>query len=290
LDNINPKIVVLLAGTNNLGNSIPAGGEDAKIEDITSGIQAILEIIRSKAPQSTIILTGILPRNDNTAFMPVINKINLNLSKLADGNTVRYLTINDKLADSNGKLFDGMMNSDKLHPAAKAYQVWADALKPIFHALLGPPAKEDHAPPPTGDPSSTAFQGQGRNPSSFGGVCRQKSNATGFADREPANYREVEVLRSAGYLLGRMQVWVPAAASDIDPCELERSCLIEGTSSGSLLPIISMMQATDAREGNQTRGLIRLGRNRSHRRCVFLQRVVDSVSVIIRDVIPDQTA
>ena len=36
--------------------------------------------------------------------------------------------------------------------------------------------------------------------------------------------------------------------------------------------------------------MIRLGRNKSHRRGVFLKRVVDSVSVIIRDVISDQTA
>jgi len=48
-----------------------------------------------------------------------------------------------------------MMNaSDRLHPTIKGYQVWADALKPIFTELLGPPAKEDHAPPPTGDPSA----------------------------------------------------------------------------------------------------------------------------------------
>jgi len=48
------------------------------------------------------------------------------------------------------------MNTDKLHPALKGYQVWADALKPVFAALLGPPAKDDHAPAPTGDPSARA--------------------------------------------------------------------------------------------------------------------------------------
>jgi len=36
-----------------------------------------------------------------------------------------------------------------LHLEVKAYQIWADSLKPIFTELLGPPAKEDHAPPPT---------------------------------------------------------------------------------------------------------------------------------------------
>jgi len=41
----------------------------------------------------------------------------------------------------------------KLHPTIKGYQVWADALKPIFTDLLGPPTATDHAPPLTGDPS-----------------------------------------------------------------------------------------------------------------------------------------
>ena len=96
---------------------------------------------------------GIFPRNDNMAVMPLINKINDNLAKFADGKKIRYLNINDKLADKDGRLFDGMMNpNDKLHPTIKGYQVWADALKPIFLELLGPPAKEDHAPPPTGNP------------------------------------------------------------------------------------------------------------------------------------------
>ena len=68
---------------------------------------------------------------------------------------MRYLNVNDKLADSDGHAVEGMMNErDKLHPTLKGYQVWADALKPILTELLGPPATTDHAPPPTGDPSA----------------------------------------------------------------------------------------------------------------------------------------
>ena len=67
---------------------------------------------------------------------------------------IRYLNVNGKLADKDGKLLDGMMNAgDELHPTIKDYQIRADALKPIFNELLGPPATEDQAPPPTGDPS-----------------------------------------------------------------------------------------------------------------------------------------
>jgi lysophospholipase L1-like esterase len=150
LDGINPKVIVLLAGTNNIGKM---AGDDAKVADITKGIQAILKIMQEKAPGATIILTAIFPRNDSLAVIPTVNKVNENLSKLADGKKIRFLNINDKLADANGVLFEGM-TVDKLHPSLKGYQVWADALKPIFQELLGPPAKEDHAPPPTGDPSA----------------------------------------------------------------------------------------------------------------------------------------
>ena len=98
---------------------------------------------------------GLFPRNDNMALMPVIDRINGNLSRFADGRKVRYLNINDKLADGDGRLFDGMMNPrDRLHPTVKAYQVWADALKPALTEMLGPPAAVDHAPPPTGDPGA----------------------------------------------------------------------------------------------------------------------------------------
>jgi lysophospholipase L1-like esterase len=111
--------------------------------------------MQTKAPDATIIVTGIFPRNDNMAVMPVIDRINANLAKLADGKKIRYLNVNAKLAGPDGKLFDGMMNAgDKLHPTIQGYQIWADALKPIFTELLGPPKKEDHAPPLTRDPGA----------------------------------------------------------------------------------------------------------------------------------------
>jgi lysophospholipase L1-like esterase len=158
LDNVNPKVIVLMAGTNNVGGGAARADDDPRITDVPKGIKDILDICQKKAPNATIIITGITPRNDGfggnaTGVMPVINKINENIAKLADGKKIRYLNINDKFADKDGKLFDGM-TVDRLHPTLKGYQVWADALKPILTELLGPPAKEDHAPAPTGDPSA----------------------------------------------------------------------------------------------------------------------------------------
>jgi len=155
LDGVNPKVIVLLAGTNNVGGKIPPGGIDTAVEDVTKGLRAVVRIMQSKAPDAVIVVIGIFPRNDNVDVMPEIDRINANLANMADGRRIRYLNINDQLADRDGRLHDGMMNAnDKLHPTVKGYQVWADGLKPLLTELLGPPAKEDRAPAPTGDPSA----------------------------------------------------------------------------------------------------------------------------------------
>ena len=153
LDGVDPKVIVILGGTNNVGAQ--PGGPD-KVANITRGLRAVVDTCRRKAPKATIILTAIFPRNDNMAVMPEINRINANLARMADGATVRYLNVNETLADRDGRLFGGMMDArDKLHPTLKGYQVWADGLRPILMEILGPPAAIDRAPPPTGDPGAS---------------------------------------------------------------------------------------------------------------------------------------
>jgi len=156
LDGVNPRLIVLLIGTNNVGRTAPLGDESERAAAVTAGIHEILRICRHKAPAAQIVLMGILPRNDNPAVMSVINRINGNIAGFADDRHIRYLNINDKLADEHGRLFEGMTDADQLHLTVKAYQVWADALKPILFQVLGSPATVDSAPPPSADPSTEA--------------------------------------------------------------------------------------------------------------------------------------
>jgi lysophospholipase L1-like esterase len=154
LDGVNPKVIVLLAGSNNVGAQ---PRDEQTIAEIARGVKAIIDVCRKKAPDATIVLTAIFPRSDNMAVMPTIDRINEKLAALSDGTRVRFLNINNRLADPNGTVIAGVLNDrDKLHPTLKGYQIWADALKPIFRELLGPPAATDLAPPPTGDPSAFA--------------------------------------------------------------------------------------------------------------------------------------
>ncbi len=151
LEGVAPKVIVILAGTNNVGTR-PSG--DAKVADVVAGVRALIATCREKAPRARIVLTAIFPRNDALAVLPEIRQINEQLATLADGETVLFLDVNHKLADADGMLFEGM-TIDKLHLSVQGYQVWADGLRPLLTDFLGPPADADHAPPATGDPSVT---------------------------------------------------------------------------------------------------------------------------------------
>jgi lysophospholipase L1-like esterase len=149
LEGVHPKVIVILAGTNNVGTR---PGDDAKVADIVAGIRKLVAACREQAPRAKIILTAIFPRNDALEVLPEIRRINEQLATLADGESVVFLDVNHRLADADGVLFEGM-TIDKLHLSVQGYQVWADGLRPLLTEFLGPPAAIDHAPPATGDPS-----------------------------------------------------------------------------------------------------------------------------------------
>lgn len=157
LEGVNPKVIVILAGTNNIGTT-PGG--NAKMSDIIAGYEKLIAACRAKAPKAKIVLTAIFPRNDaknpegRKAVLAEIAAVNAEVAKRANGQPIVYLNVNDRLADAEGTLVEGMA-IDGLHMSVKGYEVWAAGLRPILTDLLGPRAEKDHAPPPTGDPSAT---------------------------------------------------------------------------------------------------------------------------------------
>lgn len=152
LNGVHPKVIVLQAGTNNLPWQGPV--HDATVDDVVTGVKAIIAEFKSRVPDATIILTGVFARPQNQDAAPAIVEINKQLAALADGQEIRFVNINDKLVDQDGKSLPGVYSDEGLHLAVPGYEAWANALKPILTQVLGPPAAEDDAPPPTGDPSA----------------------------------------------------------------------------------------------------------------------------------------
>ena len=102
---------------------------------------------------SLIVLTGVFPRRDRPELNASIAAINAKLAAFGDAQRVRYVDIGDRLVDSRGELTE-QMSEDGLHLSLAAYQIWADALKPILVERLGAALDVDFAPAATGNPAA----------------------------------------------------------------------------------------------------------------------------------------
>src|SRR5688572_11200293 len=59
LDGVNPKVVVVMAGTNNVGNATPLGDADQRAAEVAAGVAALVREIRKRAPRAVVVITGI---------------------------------------------------------------------------------------------------------------------------------------------------------------------------------------------------------------------------------------
>ncbi|HZT81167.1 MAG TPA: GDSL-type esterase/lipase family protein [Gemmataceae bacterium] len=134
LAGINPKAVVLMIGTNNVGSNTA--------EQIAEGVAAIVKEIRRQKPGTKILLLGVFPRGAKGAkgpykdkfraaadeLQPKIKQINERIARLDDGQNVRYLDIGGHFLDKDDSLPRAIM-PDLLHLSPKGYEIWAEAIK-----------------------------------------------------------------------------------------------------------------------------------------------------------------
>jgi len=128
LDGLNPKVIILLIGTNNIVNPGPT---DA---DIAHGITQIIKELRAKLPNSKIISLGITPRSDSNGETKAI-QINSLIAKNADEVNVFFLDMSSHFLDSASKEKVGLFKDGK-HLTGEGYQVWYEAMEPTLSQLL----------------------------------------------------------------------------------------------------------------------------------------------------------
>ena len=129
IDETQAKVVVLNVGTNNLEQDRPL--------DIVRGIDAVLEEIRLRQPQAEIVLMGIFPRGPSPG--PVRERaaqVNELLALRQQRPRVTFVDLSAAFLIGNGELSRELM-SDFLHPTARGYEIWAEALEPLIGRWLG---------------------------------------------------------------------------------------------------------------------------------------------------------
>lgn len=130
VDGISPKVAVLMIGTNNLGSNTN--------DEIVAGVTKIVKELNEKLPKTKVLLLAIFPRDAKPATpnRKRIAEINVELAKLDDGGKmVKYLDIGPKFLDAEGNIPDDVMK-DHLHPTAKGYEIWAEAMAPTLAELM----------------------------------------------------------------------------------------------------------------------------------------------------------
>ena len=129
VDGLDPKVVVIMIGTNNSGRN--------SADQIADGIRAVVAEYEKRCPHAHIILMAIFPRGatPDDAGRKKVEAVNAQIASLDDGKRVSYVDIGPKFLQPDGTISTTTM-PDFVHPTAPNYQIWADAILPIIRQYI----------------------------------------------------------------------------------------------------------------------------------------------------------
>ena len=132
IDDINPKLAVVMIGTNNTGHRMDPADETSL------GIQFILSELKNRLPNTKVLLLAVFPRDKTATGKHRVrnDEINERIKTFADDKSVFFLDIGDKFLDENGELPKSIM-PDMLHPNTEGYKIWAEAMEAMIKKLMG---------------------------------------------------------------------------------------------------------------------------------------------------------
>ncbi len=131
LDGLHPKVVVIMIGTNNIGQC-----KDEKPEWVAAGVRKIVDTVHQKLPGTKVLLLGVFPRSTkDSPLRQAVTAINDIISKFDDEKKTRYLDITSKFLDAAGEIPKDIM-PDELHPNAAGYEIWAKSMQPLLDEMM----------------------------------------------------------------------------------------------------------------------------------------------------------
>ncbi|HEY9462421.1 MAG TPA: GDSL-type esterase/lipase family protein [Vicinamibacterales bacterium] len=124
-----PKAVMLMIGTNNTGQF--TGPE------IAEGVGAVVMELRRNFPSAKILLLAIFPRGvPGDPVRDKIAEVNQIISKLDDKKNVFYMDIGQKFLDDKSVFLPDSFRADNLHPQARGYEIWGEAVSAKLAELM----------------------------------------------------------------------------------------------------------------------------------------------------------
>ncbi|MEI7828549.1 MAG: GDSL-type esterase/lipase family protein [Prolixibacteraceae bacterium] len=137
LDGQSPKVIVLEIGTNNVDEKNYPTRHTAG--QLAGGIEAIVQLMRKKCPDSKIIVLRCFPGcyggPNPTSHRFILERASDIISKLADGKHVFYCDVNHVFLNPDGSINHEMM-PDWLHPSPAGANAWAQTMEPLLSKLM----------------------------------------------------------------------------------------------------------------------------------------------------------
>lgn len=128
MDKINPKIAMIMIGTNNIGNKANTPWM------IADGIAAIVDKLQEKFPKMQIVVLEVFPRSEkpDDQGRHRVEEINLALKGMFDGKeNVEIVDVGGIFLNEDGTLPKDLM-PDFLHLNAKGYEMWGEKIAPVL--------------------------------------------------------------------------------------------------------------------------------------------------------------
>lgn len=130
LTHLEPRVVVLLIGTNNLGHGT------SNAEETAAGVLAVIAELHAQAPQATLLVHEIFPRGERMNPMRGdLLQVNQVLRAHALSPKTRVLGFSDRWVREDGTIPKEIM-PDFLHLSPAGYAQWTEALVPEIRAAL----------------------------------------------------------------------------------------------------------------------------------------------------------
>ena len=135
LEGYSPRLMMLMIGTNNLSGRRSEPNTPA---EIAMGIATIVVKFRTTFPDAKVLLLGVFPRGaePTNPYRESIRQINALIANLDDGEYVRFMDIGSRFLAPDGSIPEDVM-PDGLHPNARGYEIWAEAVMPTFREMMG---------------------------------------------------------------------------------------------------------------------------------------------------------
>lgn len=127
-----PDKIFLLSGTNDVSHDLSA-------DSIACAIGELVDLIRTRTPQTKLYVQSILPCNNSfgrykamAGKEQVIRDINKLLPDIVESKGATFINLYPSFVDSEGNL-DRRLTNDGLHLLPEGYAIWVEILRPYLN-------------------------------------------------------------------------------------------------------------------------------------------------------------